>query len=110
MAFLGLVPSEYSSGEKHTRGEITKTGNSHARRLLVEAAWHYRHRPSVAYLRTRREGQPTRVVALADRAMYRLNRRFNRMLERGKPKPKIAVAIARELAGFVWAALHPQVG
>jgi transposase len=110
MAFLGLVPSEYSSGEKHTRGEITKAGNSHARRLLVEAAWHYRHRPNVTRLRQRREGQPARVIALADRAMYRLNRRFNRMLERGKPKPKIAVAIARELAGFVWAALHPQLG
>ncbi|MGH8634448.1 MAG: IS110 family transposase [Burkholderiales bacterium] len=110
MAFLGLVPSEHSSGAKHTRGEITKAGNSHARRLLVEAAWHYRHRPNVAGLRQRREGQPAHVVALADRAMQRLNRRFNRMLERGKAKPKVAVAIARELAGFVWAALRPQLG
>jgi transposase len=109
MAFVGLVPSESSSGQKHTRGEITKTGDSLVRRLLVEAAWHYRHRPNLAYLQSRREGQPARVIALADRAMQRLNRRFQRMLERGKPKPKIAVAIARELAGFVWAALYPQL-
>jgi transposase len=107
MAFLGLVPSEHSSGEKHTRGEITRAGNRHVRRLLIEAAWHYRHRPNVASLRQRREGQPARVVAMADRAMHRLNRRFNRMLERGKARPKIAVAVARELAGFVWAALRP---
>ena len=77
------------------------------RRLLIEAAWHYRHRPSVASLK-RREGQPTRVVALADKAMHRLHRRFNRMLDKGKPRPKVAVAVARELVGFVWAALRPD--
>jgi transposase len=107
MAFLGLVPSEHSSGGKERRGEITKAGNGHVRRLLIEAAWHYRHRPSVRSLASRRHGQPARVVAIADRAMIRLHRRFHRLLEKGKPRPKVAVAVARELTGFVWAALRP---
>jgi transposase len=106
MAFLGLVPSEHSSGSSRRLGSITLAGNSHARRLLIEAAWHYRHRPSVVSLRRRRQGQPARFVALADRAMQRLHRRFQRMLEKGKPRPKVVVAVARELTGFVWAALH----
>jgi transposase len=108
MAYLGLVPSEHSWGGKEHRGQITKAGNCHARRLLI-AAWHHRHHPSTLSLRKRREGQPARVIAIADRAMHRLHRRFNRMLERGKPRPKVAVAIARELTGFVWAAMrqHP---
>ena len=108
MAFLGLVPSEHSSADSQHRGAITKAGNSHARRLLIEAAWHYRHRPSVASLRNRRQGQPAHVIALADKAMHRLYRRFNRLLAKGKPRPKVAVAIARELAGFIWAALRPM--
>jgi transposase len=108
MAFLGLVPSEHSSGESERRGGITKAGNRHARRLLIEAAWHYRHRPNAANLKRRREGQPPHVVALADKAMLRLHRRFNRMLEKGKPRPKIVVAVARELTGFIWAALHTK--
>ena len=106
MAFLGLVPSEHSSGGKESRGEITKAGNRHVRRLMIEAAWHYRHRPSVLSLKKRRAGQPSQVVALADKAMHRLNRRFVRLLARGKAKPKVAVAIARELTGFVWAAMR----
>jgi len=106
MAYLGLVPSEHSSGGKEHRGEITKAGNGHVRRLLIEAAWHYRHHPSTISLRRRREGQPARIIAIADRAMHRLHRRFNRMLERGKPRPKVAVAVARELTGFVWAAMR----
>jgi len=108
MAFLGLVPSKHSSGGSERRGGITKAGNRHARRLLIEAAWHYRHRPNAANLKRRRQGQPTHAIALADKAMLRLNRRFNRMLEKGKPRPKIVVAVARELAGFIWAALHPK--
>jgi transposase len=108
MAFLGLVPSEFSSADSERRGAITKAGNRHARRLLIEAAWHYRHKPNPAGLRRRREGQPADVVALADKAMYRLNRRFNRMLAKGKPSSKTVVAVARELAGFVWAALHSK--
>lgn len=108
MAFLGLVPSEHSSGEKDRRGGITKAGNRHARRLLVEAAWHYRHAPRVgAALRKRRQDQPAEIVAIADRAMSRLGSRYRRMTQRGKPAPKIAVAISRELVGFIWAALRP---
>jgi transposase len=106
MAFLGLVPSEFSSADSQRRGHITKAGNRHARRLLIEAAWHYRHRPNPLGLKHRRQGQPLAVVSLADKAMYRLNRRFNRMLASGKPASKTVVAVARELAGFIWAALH----
>jgi transposase len=106
MAYLGLVPSEHSSGDRTQRGGITKTGNGHARRVLVESAWHYRHPPRVsATLRKRREGQPTRVIALADRAHQRLSRRYRRMTARGKPHNKVVVAVARELVGFLWAAL-----
>jgi transposase len=106
MAFLGLVPSEYSSGNRSVRGGITGAGNKHVRRLLVEAGWHYRHRPNVSALRKRREGQPPAVVAIADRAQQRLNRRFNRMVGRGVPSTKAVVAVARELVGFVWAAMQ----
>ncbi|MFH1681103.1 MAG: transposase, partial [Candidatus Eisenbacteria bacterium] len=107
MAFLGLVPREHSSGEGKQRGAITRAGNSHARRLLVEAAWHHRHRPAISLpLRRRREGQPARVIALADRAHDRLHRRFIRLTYQGKPTQKAVVAVARELAGFLWVALH----
>ena len=108
MAYLGLVPGEDSTGEKHRRGRITRTGNALVRRLLVETAWHYQHRPSVGVALTRRRtGQPGRVIAIADKAQQRLCRRFRRLAEQHKPAPKIAVAIARELAGFLWAALQP---
>ena len=108
MAYLGLVPGEDSSGEKHRRGRITRTGNALVRRLLVEVAWHYQHRPSVGVALTRRrKGQPGRVIAIADKAQQRLCRRFQKLAAEHKPAPKIAVAIARELAGFLWAALQP---
>jgi transposase len=108
MAYLGLVPGEDSTGEKHRRGPITRTGNALVRRVLVETAWHYQHRPSVgAALTRRRTGQPSRVIAIADKAQQRLCRRFRRLADQHKPAPKIAVAIARELAGFLWAALQP---
>jgi transposase len=106
MAYLGLVPSEHSSGSKERRGGITKAGNRHVRRLLIEAAWHYRHRPGVASLRKRRQGAPVRVVAIADRAMQRLHRRFTRLMDRGRPRPKVVVAVARELTGFIWTAMR----
>ena len=111
MAFLGLVPGEDSSGEKHRRGRITKMGNGLVRRILVEASWHYQHRPGVGRaLAARRQGQPSRVIAIADKAQQRLCRRFRRLLAEHKPAPKIAVAVARELAGFIWAALQaPRV-
>jgi transposase len=107
MAFVGLVPSEHTSGQRRRLGAITKTGNSHVRRLLIEAAWNYRHPPRVGTLAKRRKGQPPRVIALADRAMQRLYRRYVRMTLRGVPTQKATVAIARELVGFVWAALSP---
>jgi transposase len=108
MAYLGLVPGEDSTGEKHRRGRITRTGNALVRRLLVETAWHYQHRPSLGVALTRRrQGQPGRVIAIADKAQQRLCRRFRRLMEHHKPAPKVAVAIARELAGFLWAALQP---
>lgn len=106
-AYLGLVPCEHSSGESERRGSITKAGNGHVRRALVEAAWHYRHKPGVGKaLSKRRKGQPSRTIAIADAAQQRLYRRFRRFDERGKTRTKIAVAIARELAGFIWAALN----
>jgi transposase len=108
MAYLGLVPGENSSGEKHRRGPITRTGNALVRRLLVEVAWHYQHRPGTGVaLACRRKGQPARVIAIADKAQQRLCRRFRKLAAEHKPAPKVAVAIARELAGFVWAALQP---
>lgn len=108
MAYLGLVPSEHSSGSRQSRGPITKAGNSRVRRLLIESAWHYRHRPAVGYrLQKRRQGQPAHVIAVADRAQHRLHRRYRRLSERGKPQGKVVTAVARELVGFVWAALQP---
>ena len=104
MSFLGLVPSERSSGERRAQGSITKAGNTHLRRLLVEAAWHARRRPQVGYeLARRQHGQDAAVIARAWRCQQRLYRRWRRMAARGKPTQKIVVACARELAGFVWA-------
>jgi transposase len=107
MAYVGLVPSESSSGESVHRGRITKTGNRHARRLLIEAAHHSRHLPRGSVtLRRRRAGQPAWVIALAERAQQRLYRRYNRLvLGRGQVVGKAVVACARELSGFVWAVL-----
>jgi len=108
MAYLGLVPSEYSSGPRQQRGGITRTGNRHVRRLLIEAAWHYRHKPHVSEkLAQRRHGQPVTMIALADRAQLRLCRRYRRMERRGKHPTKIVTAVARELVGYLWAALTP---
>jgi transposase len=106
MAFVGLVPSEHSSGTTRARGAITKTGNAHLRRVLVEAAWHYRHHPFIGRaLRERQRGAPAVVVARAWTAQQRLYRRYQRLAARGKPKQHVVTAVARELTGFVWAAL-----
>jgi transposase len=108
MAYLGLVPSEYSSGPRQQRGGITHTGNRHVRRLLIEAAWHYRHKPYVSEaLARRRHDQPAAMITLADKAQLRLCRRYRRMERRGKHTTKIVVAVARELVGYIWAALTP---
>jgi transposase len=104
MSALGLVPSEYSSGSKVSRGSITKTGNSHVRRVLVESAWHYRHKPTVGPgIKARRTGQPQELLRIAQKADFRLNRKYRRLIDRGKRSTVAAVATARELAGFVWA-------
>jgi transposase len=109
MAFVGLVPSERSSGERRRQGSITKVGNAHVRRLLVEAAWHARRRPKVGYQLARRQrGQDALVVERAWRCQQRLYQRWQRMAGRGKPHQKIVVACARELAGFVWAIATDQ--
>ena len=102
--FLGLTPSEDSTGERRRLGAITKTGNSHARRLLVEAAWHQRRplRASVA-LERRRQGQPAAVRARADASGRRLHARWEALEGRGKRRTIVAVAVARELAGHCWA-------
>jgi transposase len=102
--FLGLTPSEHSSGEHRRLGAISKTGNSHARWLLVEAAWNQRRRlqPS-AKLERRRAGQPPAVRARADQSARRLHRRWHALERRGKPRTLVAVAVARELAGHCWA-------
>jgi len=105
-AYLGLVPREASSGGRRRLGGITGAGNRHVRRLLVEAAWHYRHKPQIGRaLRLRRRGQPPAVLALADRALRRLTLRQRRMLYQGKHPNTVVVAIARELAGHIWSAL-----
>jgi transposase len=104
MKFTGLVCSEDSSGEERRRGPITKAGNAHLRRVLVEAAWHYRHRNTTGpELVKRRRGCPPAVVGIARQAQDRLHRKFWRLLSRGKLNQVAAVAVARELAGFVWA-------
>ena len=110
MSYLGLTPREHSSGGKSNRGSITKTGNKHVRRLLIEASWHYRHAPAVGVkLRQRRDGQPGEVIAIADRAQARLHRKYWRLtMSKNKCANKAVVAVARELAGFLWAALYPE--
>ena len=103
MGFLGLVPSEYSTGGTRRQGDITKTGNSHARRVLVEAAWNYRFPARLSRgLQIRQEGQPKAVREIAWRAQLRLAHRYRRLSSRKLHPNKICVAIARELAGFLW--------
>jgi transposase len=110
MAYLGLVPSEYSSGDRHARGGLTKTGNSRARRLLIEAAWHYRHRPTAGgNIGRRTQGQPAAIVSQAWRAQQRLHRRYRHLVGRGKRPPVAAAAVARELVGFLWAVMTQPV-
>ena len=106
-AYLGLVPSLHASGDSVRHGKITKTGNGHIRRALVQACWQYRHRPAVGVkLRKRREGQPERVLSVAEKAERRLSARYARLKARGKNANKVVIAIARELVGFLWAALR----
>jgi transposase len=102
MSYLGLVPSEHSSGDKRRIGSITKAGNSRLRKLLIESGWHYRSYAPSKRLRMRRKGQDSGIVAYADKAGRRLSKKYNKLQSRGKMSQKIVTAIARELAGFIW--------
>ncbi len=106
MAYLGLVPREDSSGAREHRGAITKAGNAYCRHVLVQAAWAYRHRPTVGRaLRTRQAGQPPRVVSHSWKAQHRLHQLYRRVLAR-RGAPVAVIAVARELVGFLWAVMH----
>ena len=109
MSYLGLTPSEYSSGDQQHRGHITKCGNQHARRLLVEAAWHYRHAPRRSQRTARLADRvPTDISARAWQAQVRLHHRHRTLAQHGKRSTVTNVAVARELTGFVWAAMTHQ--
>jgi transposase len=110
MSYLGVVPAEHTTGATRRQGHITKTGSRHARRLLIEAAWHYRRPPRLGTtLERRQDGQDQAVVAIAWKAQQRLHRVWRRLADqRGKRKTVVAVAVARQLAGFCWAIVtHP---
>ena len=111
MSFLGLTPAESSSGDSTRRYRITRAGNAHLRRLLVEAAWAYRFQPRMSQaISKRNEAVSTEVRSIAWKAQRRLNDRYRRMLERGKTKQQTVTAVARELAGFIWAAARQEQG
>jgi transposase len=104
MGYSGTIPSEHSSGESVRRGAITKTGNSHLRRVVVEAAWSQRHGPILNGARKlRMTGLPAEVQEIANKAMHRLHARSVRLEARENPKQKVVTAVARELLGFIWA-------
>jgi transposase len=111
MSAVGLIPGESSTGEKTTRLSITKAGNAHVRHVVVEAAWHYRRGPRVGKgVRARRAKQPPEIVAIAEKCDHRLSKKFYRLTSRGKKSTITAVAVARELVGFIWAIgqkVHP---
>ncbi|WP_165849415.1 IS110 family transposase [Candidatus Cryosericum septentrionale] len=110
MAFTGLTPSEHSSGATIRHGSITKTGNRHVRRVLVEAAWAYRYAPAVRGAHAKRlEGQPPEVAAYSWAAQCRLHATYRKLAARKGPN-KAVVAVARELAGFVWGAMTQDIG
>lgn len=107
MSFLGLTPSESSTGDDVRRFSITRTGNKHVRRFLVESSWSYRFRPGLSYeLRRRNKGVCPEVRRIAWKAQKRLHERYVRLSAKGKPKQKVVTAVARELAGFIWAAAN----
>lgn len=104
MCYVGLVPSEHSSGNKRRQGSITKTGNAKARSMLVESAWAYQHRPKIGrVMKVRQEGLPQEIIDISWKAQLRLHSKYRRLTRRGTSKNKAVVAIARELSGFLWA-------
>lgn len=110
MAYLGLVPREYSSGESVKRGRMTKAGNKHMRKVVIESAWSYRHRPSIkGDLAKRLEGQSAEIQAISLKAQHRLHGKYMHLiLGKGKPASLAIGAVARELVGFIWAVAHTQ--
>jgi transposase len=110
-SYLGLVPSEHTSGERRRQGSITKTGNSHARRVLVEGAWAYRYPAKVSrHLQLRLEKVPKAIQDISWKAQVRLCKRYRRLVARGKQVNQVVVAIAREMAAFVWAVARELKG
>jgi transposase len=104
MGYSGSFPSEHSSGQRIRKGGITKAGNAHLRRIVVESAWSYRHRPAIgAKLRRRQEGVPAEITEIAWKAQNRLHRRYMKLMAAGKDQRKTMTAIGRELLGFIWA-------
>lgn len=104
MDAVGVVPCEYSTGDRERRGRITKTGNAHLRRVVIESAWHYRHAPIAGkVLKKRRAGLPPEVLEIVRKADRRLNKRYWHLVKKGKDTRTAAVAVARELLGFIWA-------
>lgn len=104
MAYSGAVSSEHTSGERVRRGAISKSGNAHLRRIVVEAAWAYRHRPAVGKtLKARQRCSSPAVTAMAWKAQNRLHQRYARLIGRGKCKQQTVTAVGRELLGFIWA-------
>lgn len=107
MSYLGLTCSEDSSGSKERKGSITKAGNKRIRRLLNETSWHYRHPFRIGKtLQQRRDGQPQWVINIADKAGTRLRKRYWYLIHHGKPPCVANIAVARELAGFIWSVFH----
>jgi len=104
MGYSGAFPSEHSSGKRKQQGAITKVGNAHLRRIVVESAWCYRHRPSIgAKLRKRQQGVPAQITEIAWKAQNRLHKRYMHLTMAGKDHRKVITAIGRELLGFIWA-------
>ena len=103
MSYAGMVPSEHSSGERVRRRGITKTGNAHLRRIVVEAAWSYRHRPAIgAALRSRQTKASAEAKAAAWKAQHRLHQRYRLLTGKGKNRQQVVTAMGRELLGFIW--------
>jgi transposase len=103
-SYIGLVPCEYSSGPHRWQGSVTKTGNTHVRRLLIEAAWSYMRGPKVSpIIRQRQQDLPQPIIDIAWQAQVRLCRRYRRLVARGKNCKVAAVAVARELVAYIWA-------
>jgi hypothetical protein len=107
MSYIGLVPSEQSSGKKRKQGRITKCGNGRLRKLLTESSWHYTLPNQVGKrLERRREGTDERTIRYAEEAMKRLHEKYTRLIFKGKSKQTAVIAVARELVGFIWGVMN----